>query len=239
MQYRRKAMNRFLQIVLITAIWMIFASTRGVAQTKSNENKAVENKEIPAYNPKAPDHDGDGIPNGQDPDYQRKAGQSSEDKNDVGQQPLSGEEEPDAGETDLDTGPDVDPGPNNAQLKNRYGHPNGFVDENGDGLNDNAPDADGDGIPNGQDEDYEPPRDGRGWGRGHGMHGFIDEDGDGFNDNVPAFFEPDGKREGWQRPEECFGRGARAGQEFGGEPGKAGPGGRGKGKGPGGGKGGE
>lgn len=30
----------------------------------------------------------------------------------------------------------------------------GFVDLNGDGFNDNAPDADGDGIPNGLDEDY-------------------------------------------------------------------------------------
>ena len=29
-----------------------------------------------------------------------------------------------------------------------------FVDLNGDGFNDNAPDADGDGIPNGLDEDY-------------------------------------------------------------------------------------
>lgn len=29
-----------------------------------------------------------------------------------------------------------------------------YVDENCDGFNDNAPDADGDGIPNGQDSDY-------------------------------------------------------------------------------------
>ncbi len=29
-----------------------------------------------------------------------------------------------------------------------------FVDLNGDGFNDNAPDHDGDGIPNGQDPDY-------------------------------------------------------------------------------------
>ena len=34
-------------------------------------------------------------------------------------------------------------------------HSNGFVDANGDGYNDNAPDADGDGIPNGRDEDYD------------------------------------------------------------------------------------
>ena len=38
----------------------------------------------------------------------------------------------------------------------------GFVDEDGDGFNDLAPDADGDGIPNGQDPDYVKPADGTG-----------------------------------------------------------------------------
>jgi hypothetical protein len=38
----------------------------------------------------------------------------------------------------------------------------GFLDENGDGYNDLAPDADGDGIPNGLDSDYAPPLDGTG-----------------------------------------------------------------------------
>lgn len=38
----------------------------------------------------------------------------------------------------------------------------GFIDEDGDGYNDLAPDADGDGIPNGQDEDYVRPEDGTG-----------------------------------------------------------------------------
>jgi len=37
----------------------------------------------------------------------------------------------------------------NTQNKGQHGL--GFVDANGDGFNDNAPDADGDGIPNGQD----------------------------------------------------------------------------------------
>ena len=37
-----------------------------------------------------------------------------------------------------------------------------FIDEDGDGFNDNAPDADGDGIPNGMDEDYVRPEDGSG-----------------------------------------------------------------------------
>lgn len=52
-----------------------------------------------------------------------------------------------------------------------------FIDENGDGYNDNAPDNDGDGIPNGQDADYAGP--------GKSNHPpFVDEDGDGINDNA-------------------------------------------------------
>ncbi|MCK7525406.1 MAG: hypothetical protein MZV64_51270 [Ignavibacteriales bacterium] len=38
----------------------------------------------------------------------------------------------------------------------------GFVDLNGDGLNDNAFDSDGDGIPNGQDPDFVKPENGTG-----------------------------------------------------------------------------
>jgi hypothetical protein len=54
----------------------------------------------------------------------------------------------------------------------------GFIDENGDGFNDLAPDADGDGIPNGLDPDYTPPLDGTGYrlGAGNG-NGGCDEDG--------------------------------------------------------------
>ncbi len=37
-----------------------------------------------------------------------------------------------------------------------------FIDEDGDGFNDLAPDADGDGIPNGMDEDFVKPEDGSG-----------------------------------------------------------------------------
>jgi hypothetical protein len=54
-----------------------------------------------------------------------------------------------------------------------------FIDENGDGFNDLAPDADGDGIPNGQDPDYVKPEDGtgaqlrngQGPGNGNGVFG--------------------------------------------------------------------
>ena len=44
-----------------------------------------------------------------------------------------------------------------------------FVDEDGDGVCDNiginGRDSDGDGIPNGQDDDYEQPQDGNGNGK--------------------------------------------------------------------------
>ena len=65
------------------------------------------------------DEDGDGIPNGQDPDF------------------------------------------DGAKIRN--GNANGgFVDSDGDGINDNAMDDDGDGTPNGQDPDYIRPEDGSG-----------------------------------------------------------------------------
>jgi len=75
----------------------------------------------------------------------------------------------------------------------------GFVDENGDGFNDLAPDADGDGIPNGMDPDYVRPLDGSGqrFGFGGGMaqkgmtdmdagHRFGPGDGTGFGGHGPA-----------------------------------------------------
>lgn len=55
-------------------------------------------------------------------------------------------------------------------------HGKGFVDKNGDGYNDNAPDDDGDGIPNGIDPDYKGPKFQR--------NKFVDLDGDGINDNA-------------------------------------------------------
>ncbi len=77
-----------------------------------------------------------------------------------------------------------------------------FVDANGDGFNDNAPDADGDGIPNGQDPDYVRNGSGRG-------QGFVDIDGDGINDNVQDFDGdgiPNGKDPDYVRPQDGSGR---------------------------------
>ena len=56
----------------------------------------------------------------------------------------------------------------------------GFVDANGDGYNDNAPDHDGDGIPNGRDEDYTRAK----MRAGNPTKGFVDANGDGINDNA-------------------------------------------------------
>lgn len=49
-----------------------------------------------------------------------------------------------------------------ASAQTSQGDGKGFIDVDGDGLNDNARDDDGDGIPNGQDDDYLPPQDGSG-----------------------------------------------------------------------------
>ncbi|KAA3610068.1 MAG: hypothetical protein D8M58_07480 [Calditrichaeota bacterium] len=80
----------------------------------------------------------------------------------------------------------------------------GFVDENGDGYNDNAPDDDGDGIPNGQDEDYTGPKLRQGNGKG-----FVDADGDGINDNAmddDGDGIPNGQDADFVRPQDGSGR---------------------------------
>ncbi len=59
-------------------------------------------------------------------------------------------------------------------------HGPNFIDADGDGFNDNAPDHDGDGIPNGMDEDYESI----GRGARNAGQGFVDVNGDGINDNA-------------------------------------------------------
>lgn len=55
-----------------------------------------------------------------------------------------------------------------------------FIDVNGDGYNDNAPDHDGDGIPNGLDPDYLK------FSRTKKLENlpYVDLDGDGINDNL-------------------------------------------------------
>ena len=81
----------------------------------------------------------------------------------------------------------------------------GFIDENGDGFNDNAPDHDGDGIPNGRDEDYTGPK----MRNGHASKGFVDADGDGINDNAmddDGDGIPNGQDPDFVRPQDGSGR---------------------------------
>lgn len=54
-----------------------------------------------------------------------------------------------------------------------------FVDENGDGINDLFRDYDGDGIPNCQDPDWAPPKDGSGYKGGAGNGGGGNDNGNG------------------------------------------------------------
>jgi hypothetical protein len=89
--------------------------------------------------------------------------------------------------------------------QNQIQHGNRFQDKNGDGFNDNAPDHDGDGIPNGQDPDY----DGAKMRAGKGKKGFVDENGNGINDNVEDW-DGDGVANGkdpdFERPQDGTGR---------------------------------
>ena len=67
-------------------------------------------------------------------------------------------------------------------------HNQQFIDNDGDGYNDNAPDHDGDGIPNGLDSDWQKLNK-----KQRNRHRFVDLDGDGINDNLPS--EQDGEND--------------------------------------------
>ena len=95
-------------------------------------------------------------------------------------------------------------------------HGPNFVDENGDGYNDNAPDHDGDGIPNGQDDDYQPLNPDR-----EKSNGFVDEDGDGINDRMQDADGdgiPNCEDEDWVKPQD--GTGNKFGMSAGNKNGK-------------------
>jgi len=104
------------------------------------------------------------------------------------------------------------------QEQNKVIHGAHFVDKNGDGVDDNAPDHDNDGIPNGQDPDYQ------GAGKGKKQQTFVDNDGDGIADNArgqmkgkakgQAGYGPgDGTGNKGVRPQDGtgYGRGAQSG----------------------------
>ena len=86
------------------------------------------------------------------------------------------------------------------------GHNNqvGFIDADGDGYNDNAADHDGDGIPNGMDDDYTGAKN----RRGNHSKGFVDLDGDGINDNAldaDGDGIPNGRDDDFVRPQDGSG----------------------------------
>ena len=64
-------------------------------------------------------------------------------------------------------------------------HKQHFIDEDGDGYNDNAPDHDGDGIPNGLDPDWQKLNEEK-----RNRQRFVDLDGDGINDNIHTDEDP-------------------------------------------------
>ena len=64
-------------------------------------------------------------------------------------------------------------------------HQQHFIDEDGDGYNDNAPDHDGDGIPNGLDPDWNKQNEEK-----RKRQRFVDLDGDGINDNIHREDDP-------------------------------------------------
>jgi hypothetical protein len=70
---------------------------------------------------------------------------------------------------------------NTKNQTNDLNHNQHFIDLDGDGYNDNAPDHDEDGIPNGLDPDWKKIQDEE--NRRKGMQ-FVDLDGDGINDNL-------------------------------------------------------
>ena len=92
-----------------------------------------------------------------------------------------------------------------------------FIDADGDGYHDNAPDIDGDGVPNGQDADYVKSANGAQSDNGRM---FLDEDGDGFNDNAPDI-DGDGIPNGQDADYVAQGQGAGHKGNHGGQSGHA------------------
>ena len=212
-------MKRFTQLFALFTLafaMVLFVNGSNVNAQTTEHGPGFVDENGDGYNDNAPDADGDGIPNGQDPDYVK---------------------------------PGDGTGKSAANAGKGFGKPadkgkgtKGFVDENGDGINDNARDADGDGIPNGQDADYVKPDIGprAGKGKSDRPHGFVDEDGDGINDlalDSDGDGIPNGKDADYVRPLDGtgnkFSKAAKKSSGFGkGVPGQKSSGNAGTAKGP-------
>lgn len=174
-------------VLFLAALFVLFATTGTWAQTDTLKTPPVQHGKNfvdlnnDGYNDNAPDADGDGIPNGQDPDYVKPgAGQGKGvgfvDENGDG----LNDNAPDADGDGIPNGQDPDyvkpqdgsgAGQGKGQGKGFGRRMHAFVDEDGDGINDRLMDADKDGIPNGKDSDWVKPQDGTGskYGRGARM----------------------------------------------------------------------
>ncbi len=152
-------MKRLMSFILVVALALFFGfqAQNILAQQKGKTSeKGFVDADGDGINDNAKDDDGDGIPNGKDSDYKSSKNCN---KKTMGKQGK---------------------GKNKMNCCKNKVKAKGFVDTNGDGLNDNAKDADGDGIPNGQDPDF----DGQKSRKGKAGKGFTDKDGDGINDNA-------------------------------------------------------
>ena len=177
-------MKRTTTLFTITTVFL-FVLFLLVPQTfaQTQKSKPVENSKKfvdvngDGYNDNALDDDGDGIPNGQNPDYVRTGtgkgkGLTFVDENGDG----INDNAPDLDGDGIPNGQDPDyvkPQDGTGARKGMGKGFAGFVDEDGDGINDRMLDDDGDGIPNGQDADWVKPEDclGRGANMGSGFSG--------------------------------------------------------------------
>ncbi len=221
----KRIMNLTAAAALMFSLTLLFVTTSGDAyaqQKGKTTEKGFVDKNGDGLNDNAKDADGDGIPNGQDPDYQRLNPEKgfvdadgdgiNDNAKDADGDGIPNGQDPDYVSPKDGSGSKMGAGNKGGQgtgsgtkaseMQNRV---KGFVDENGDGVNDNARDNDGDGIPNGQDPDYQRqnPMNGK------GKMGFIDENGDGINDlalDADGDGIPNGQDPDYVRPQDGTGR---------------------------------
>jgi hypothetical protein len=182
----------FLTIFALMAFVLFYAAPTALAQSEEKPQEEPTAEHGPnfvdengdGYNDNAPDEDGDGIPNGQDPDYEKagtgkgNTGTGFVDENGDG----INDNAPDDDGDGIPNGQDEDyvkpadgtgagKGQGKGLGKGKGRRFAGFVDEDGDGINDRIMDADNDGIPNGKDADWVKPEDclGRGANMGKGF----------------------------------------------------------------------
>ncbi len=156
----------FLALTIAMALFMVNGTTAQTTTPPVQHGTHFVDKNGDGFNDNAPDADGDGIPNGQDPDYVKTGmgqGAGFVDENGDG----INDNAPDADGDGIPNGQDPDY-TGGQQGRGRGGRMHAFIDEDGDGINDRLMDADKDGVPNCQDGDWVRPQDGTGnkFGRG-------------------------------------------------------------------------